>query len=694
MSKSQGKPNRLINETSPYLLQHAYNPVNWYPWGSEALERAEREDRVILLSIGYSACHWCHVMERESFESEATAKLMNENYVCIKVDREERPDLDKIYQTAHQLLTKRTGGWPLTVFITPDEHIPIYAGTYFPDKPVRGMMSFSMILRRITDHYEQLKGDMKRHNRIMKEAFEMVNKVQSHEELSEENLLMELAVRTLFQQYDPVYGGFGGAPKFPQSTQLEFLLAFTQREFEDENLQQRSFSMAVHTLDAMAEGGLRDQIDGGFCRYSVDDRWEIPHFEKMLYDNALLLPIYVDAGFFPGQRHFHDYAIQTANWLMREMQSPFGGYYSSLDADSEGEEGKFYIWSREELLKSLTPDEFRILEIRYGLRGTPNFEGQWHFRIVNSLETVAERTGFSLPQIEHDLEKARRKLFLIRDKRERPHRDEKILASWNGLTIKGMARAGRLLNRPDFIESAEKSLKFIQENMWKNGRLFATAKDDRAHLNAYLDDYVFLADGVLELLNFRWNDADMKFLIDLVEVMLRHFEMEDGGFSFTSDDHEKLLFRSIPTHDEATPSGNGVAVQVLYKTAYLIGDLRYELAAGRAADMLCLSAPNIPSAYGSLICGMEQRLYPRPLLVIRGEGDELNEWARVCTEVKPLQLMIYPIQASAEFLPGELFDRKSRDGTVAYLCRETSCSPPFDSLDELLQELAELAGDL
>ncbi len=694
MSEGKRKPNRLIEETSPYLLQHAYNPVDWYPWGTEALERARREDRVILLSIGYSACHWCHVMERESFESESTAELMNENYVCIKVDREERPDLDKIYQTAHQLLTKRAGGWPLTVFITPDEHIPIYAGTYFPDKPVRGAMSFSMLLKRISGHYQQLKGDLKRHNRIMKEAFEMVNTVQSNEELSDEGLLMELGVRTLFQQYDPVYAGFGGAPKFPHSTQFEFMLAFTQREFEDETLQQQSLAMAAHTLDAMAEGGLRDQIGGGFYRYSVDERWEIPHFEKMLYDNALLLPIYVDAGLFPGQGHFHDYAIQTANWLMREMQSPAGGYYSSLDADSEGEEGKFYVWSREELLKSLTPDEFRILEIRYGLRGTPNFEGHWHFKIVNSLEAVAKRTCLPLSQVERDLEKANRKLFLIREQREKPHLDEKILTSWNGLTIKGMARAGRLLNRPEFIDSAERSLKYIQKNLWEDGRLLATAKGDRAHLNAYLDDYVFLADGVLELLNCRWNDADMKFLCSLIEVLLDHFEMEDGGFFFTSDDHEKLLYRSIPLHDEATPSGNGVAIQVLYKTAYLIGDLRYELAAGRTADLLISSAPNIPSAYGSLICGMEQRLHPRPMLIIRGEGDELNEWARDCTEVKPLQLMIYPIPASAENLPGELGHRPGRDHTVAYLCSQTSCSPPFDSMDELLQELAKLPGKL
>ncbi len=690
MSENKREPNRLINETSPYLLQHAYNPVDWYPWGSEALERAKREEKLILLSIGYSACHWCHVMERESFESESTAKLMNESYVCIKVDREERPDLDKIYQMAHQVLLKRGGGWPLTVFITPDEHVPIFVGTYFPDKPRHGMMSFSVILNRISEHYEKIKGDLAQHTQAMLETFEILNHVEAEGELPQMHLLLELAVRSLLSQYDPVHGGFGGAPKFPHSTQIDTLLVYAQREFENDLLQERSLSMAAHTLDAMANGGLRDHIGGGFYRYSVDDRWEIPHFEKMLYDNALLLPSYVDAGFcLPGNERFYEIAIQTANWMIREMQSPLGGYYSSLDADSEDEEGKFYVWTRQELVKSLTSNQFRIMEIRYGLRGSPNFEGHWHLRIANSLETVVERTGLGYEKVKHELEKALRTLFYIREKRIRPALDDKILASWNGLAIRAMARAGRLLNRPEFIESAEKALNFVRNHMWKDGRLLATAKDKRAHLNAYLDDYVFLADGVLELLSARWRDEDLQFAIDLVDAITENFESDFGGFTFTSADHEELLFRAVPRHDEAIPSGNGVVIQVLLKLANLIGNLHYEDHAEETIDMLHASASQQPSGFGSFLCSLEQYLYPPPTMIIRGENvDEISEWARKCAEVQPLQVVVFPIPNDAKNLPNTLAEKGYVSGAPrAYYCTARSCGPCYDDLDELIEEI-------
>ena len=434
MSQKKGKPNRLIHETSPYLLQHAYNPVDWYPWGGDALNKAKDENKVILLSVGYSACHWCHVMERESFEDEQTAQLMNDNFVCIKVDREERPDIDKVYQTAHQYLTQRAGGWPLTVFLTPDEHTPLYAGTYFPDKARHGMASFSMVLNRIAEHYQNVRSNIAEHNRVMKETFAKLSRLQSADhKITDEQSLLSNAVQELSRQYDPVYGGFGRAPKFPHSTQIDLLLAYSNRESANKQLQERCLTMAFHTLDAMADGGLNDQVGGGFCRYSVDDRWEIPHFEKMLYDNALLLPLYVDAGFYPEQEHMVERAVQTAEWVLREMQSPTGGYYSALDADSEGKEGKFYVWSLDDLQKILSAEEYKAVEIRYGLRGVPNFEGEWHLRVANTLSTVSIRSGFSLDQVNSLLDTARKKLFDERSDRIRPGLDDKILAllEWN-----------------------------------------------------------------------------------------------------------------------------------------------------------------------------------------------------------------------------------------------------------------------
>ena len=436
MNEGTLSPNRLINETSPYLLQHAYNPVDWYPWGPEALERAKNENRLILLSIGYSACHWCHVMERESFEDEEIAEIMNENYICIKVDREERPDLDKVYQTAHQMFNQRAGGWPLTAFLTPDEHTPVYVGTYFPDTPRAGMPSFGSLLENVAEQYQEKKQHLAQHNKVIKDAFARLRTVASNSELPLEESLMESAVQELFQQYDPVYGGFGDAPKFPHPTQLILLLAFGRRRQANAAKRERAIDISVHTLEAMANGGLRDQIGGGFCRYSVDAKWEIPHFEKMLYDNAQLLPVYVDAGILNNRQDFLDIAVQTGEWVMREMQSENGGYYSTIDADSEGEEGKFYVWTVEELKEKLSYEEFKVVDIRYGLRGEPNFEDNWHLRVANPLSVVTERSGIPSSEIPILLESARQKLFSVRSRRIPPDRDEKILASWNGLMIK------------------------------------------------------------------------------------------------------------------------------------------------------------------------------------------------------------------------------------------------------------------
>ena len=690
MTEETHKPNRLINETSPYLLQHAYNPVDWYPWSTEALDKAVQENKPILLSIGYSACHWCHVMERESFEDDEIAEIMNKHYVCVKVDREERPDLDKVYQIAHQMYTQRAGGWPLTVFLTPDEHTPIFAGTYFPDTPRQGMPSFGDLLERIAEHYQAKKNTLNDHNRVMKEAFSRLRTVASDSDLPLDESLLAEAVQELSMQYDPVYGGFGEAPKFPHPTQVALLLAFGRRRDANAHLCGRAINMAVHTLEAMANGGLYDHVAGGFSRYSVDSKWEIPHFEKMLYDNAQLIPLYVDAGIEHHREDFIETATRCADWAMRDMQSPAGGYYSTLDADSEGEEGKFYVWNRDELKTLLTVEELKAVDIRFGLRGTPNFEGKWHLRIENSLSVVAQRTGWPESQIPSILDKARRKMFIYRSKRVPPGRDEKILTSWNGLMIKAMAHTGRLLNRDDFVESAGRALDFARKRLWRDGRLLATAKDDVSHLNAYLDDYIFLADGVLELLQARWRDEEFRFALDLIEVVMTHYMDEDSGsFHFTSDDHETLLFRSIPTHDEATPSGNGVAAQLLVRAGHILGETRYLKAADRTMHALHPAATQMPSAFGSLLSAIEETLNPAPILVLRGEVKEMRQWAADCVEKTAGHLTVLPIPSDARDLPGLLVERKAGDSTVAYLCHKFTCAPPFDSLEELLNSVSD-----
>jgi len=467
--------NRLIHQTSPYLQQHAHNPVDWYPWGEEALEKARAENKPILLSIGYSACHWCHVMEHESFENETTASLMNTLFISIKVDREERPDLDKIYQFAYQLLNKRSGGWPLNMFLTPDDHTPFFGGTYFPPAPRYNMPAFPEILQRVANFYAEHPNDVEKQNLSVREYLQRAEQgARSLGHDAENNIdarVLDESRQQLEKSYDTEYAGFGSAPKFPHPTNLERL--FRHWSSTDKSDQQ-ALNMARSTLHAMASGGIYDQLGGGFCRYSVDKHWMIPHFEKMLYDNGPLLVLYANAYVATGDETFRRVSEQTAAWVMREMQASDGGYYSTLDADSEGEEGKFYAWKLAEVEQLLDAPEYAVLSRHYGLDRSPNFEGAWNLHVFRSLEDIATDLSQEMDDVKRYLSNARQKLFDARELRVRPGRDEKILTSWNGLMIKGMAVAGRRLGRPEFIASAEQSLKFVRENLWVDGRLLAT----------------------------------------------------------------------------------------------------------------------------------------------------------------------------------------------------------------------------
>jgi hypothetical protein len=673
--------NRLIHETSPYLLQHARNPVDWYPWGTEALERARREDKPILVSIGYSACHWCHVMEHESFEDEEVAGVMNELFVCIKVDREERPDLDKIYQTAHQILAQRPGGWPLNMFLTPGDQMPFFGGTYFPRTPKHGMPAFTDLLRHVAEVYAKKRDAIQEQNNSLRDIFGRLQPPGPAPGVHVGPEVLEQTHAELQRQFDTRHGGFGKAPKFPHPTSLELCLHRWERSRHNGAEDTDALHMARHTLAAMAHGGIYDQIGGGFCRYSVDERWEIPHFEKMLYDNAQLLVLYADAWLATGASLFRRIATETAEWVMREMQAPAGGYYSALDADSEGHEGKFYVWTADEIRKLLTPEEWDLVERRFGLQGTPNFEGQWHLNVRADAAAIAEQMLHPESDVGARLESARRKLYAAREQRVRPGRDEKILTSWNGLMIQAMAHAGRVLEQPDFIASAERAMDFLHAQLWRDRRLLATHKDGKSHLNAYLDDHVFLIAGALELLQARFRRSDLDFSLALADNVLEHFEDEShGGFYFTGDDHEKLVYRPKPVSDDAIPSGNGVAARVLGQLGHLTGNLNYLHAAERTVEALYSGMLQQPSAHGALLLALEEQLAPPQTVILRGAPEAMQPWQAVAGRQYHPHRLALAIPGDVADLPGILAERTTRNGVTAYICTGHACSAPVTDL--------------
>jgi uncharacterized protein YyaL (SSP411 family) len=674
--------NQLANESSPYLLQHADNPVDWYPWGEEALERARREDKPILLSIGYSACHWCHVMAHESFEDPDTASVMNERFVNIKLDREERPDLDKIYQLAHQMLTGRPGGWPLNMFLDPHSRVPFFGGTYFPKAQRYNLPAFVSVLQRVSDYYHTHKEQLAQHSASLQSAmqsFDSQDGAQNTEDL--DAALLAQAHAEIDTHFDPEYGGFGAAPKFPHPTTLEFLLRYWSFNNESNT---RTLHLVTHTLEKMAEGGIYDQVGGGFYRYSVDARWQIPHFEKMLYDNGPLLILYTHAWQATGNQLFRRIAIETAEWVMREMQAPTGGYFSTLDADSEGEEGKFYVWHRDEVKHLLTDSEFEIVTRHYGLDQTPNFEGHWHLHVAKPLTQVADALQVEPAAAEASLMAARQKMLKVREQRVHPGRDEKILMSWNALMAKGMAIAGRIFERQDFIDSAFKAIDSAQRTLWHNTRLLATYKDGNARLNAYLDDYAFLMDALLELLQTRWRTADLTWAVALADTVLERFEDKDGGgFFFTSDDHESLIYRPKPMMDEALPAGNGVAAYSLGRLGSLLGNLDYLAARERAVVAAAPSMRRVAYAHGTLLIALEEMLRPPRNIVLRGEAQAMRSWECRLKQPYDPRRLCFAIPDGITDLPYPLSERKPDADVTAYVCTETSCLPPAKTLEAL-----------
>ncbi len=671
--------NHLKTETSPYLLQHAENPVEWYPWGEAALKLAREQDKPILLSIGYSACHWCHVMAHESFEDADVAAVMNKHFINIKVDREERPDIDQIYQTAHSMLSQKSGGWPLTVFLTPQQE-PYFTGTYFPKTPRYQLPGFADLIPRVAAFYHERKDDLSAQNAQLADALKRTIPAPSST-LSTSESTLKLAFTSLGSGFDFEYGGFGSAPKFPNPADITLLLHQAKAG------NKAAEAMALQMLSAMANGGIYDQIGGGFCRYSVDERWNIPHFEKMLYDNGQLLFLYGDGWQISKDGRYQQIIEETVTWLQREMHDAKGAFYSSLDADSldehgHSEEGAFYVWQPEQVKKLVTPEEFVVASSCFGFDRAPNFEGQAWNPYLARLPEHAER-GLYLS--------AQKKLFAAREKRTRPGRDDKILTSWNALVIKGLARAGRVFNRPDWVVLAQNSVDFIRNNMWVNEQLLATCKDDgkdnyHAHLNAYLDDYAFLLDALIELLQADYRPQDLEFAEDLAEALLENFEAEDGGFYFTSHTHEALIHRPKQGYDNATPNGNGIAAVALQKLGHILGEPRYLQAAERTLKAFDSSMANNPAACATLCHALEEFLTPPTMVIIRGEANKMAAWREVLNQTYYPHHLFFYLDDNVSDLPPSLQRNFTKD-VNAWVCKGVVCSPSMNDLHEILKYL-------
>jgi uncharacterized protein YyaL (SSP411 family) len=678
-------PNRLAGETSPYLLQHAHNPVDWYPWGPEALERARAEDKPIFLSIGYSACHWCHVMERESFEDPRTAAVMNAAFVNIKVDREERPDLDGIYMQAVQAMTG-SGGWPMTVFLMPDG-TPFYGGTYFPpDDRLPNMPSFTRVLGAIADAWQNRRNDVVQTGTQLREHLSQgILKSPVAAQGALDPGLLDAAGRGLVAQHDPEYGGFGGAPKFPQPMALEFLLRYAQRSGNE-----AAREVAVHTLERMAQGGIYDHLGGGFHRYSTDAEWLVPHFEKMLYDNAQLARVYLMGYQATGKAEFRDVAEQVIEYVLRDMTDPSGGFYSTEDADSEGEEGAFYIWRPAELHDLLGDADARVFGAFYDVQQPGNFEGRASILHVDDTPTeLAARLGLSEDDVLRALERGRKVLFEARALRERPARDEKVLASWNGMMLRALAEAARVLDRTDFLHAALRNADFLLSTMRRpDGAMYRTWKPGHtARLNGYLEDQANVTDGLVALYEATFDPRWLRAAATLADIILARFaDADNGGFFDTSSDHETLISRPKDVFDNATPSGNAVAADVLLRLGLLTGKDEYVRAAEGVLNLLREPMSRYPLGFARAMNALDFRLgRPKEVAVVGEPGAEDTEAMLrvVFGPFLPNKVVAGAAHGNGVAIP-LLEGREQRDGkATVYVCEHYVCQAPTTDPEEL-----------
>ncbi|HYG71138.1 MAG TPA: thioredoxin domain-containing protein [Actinomycetota bacterium] len=675
--------NRLAEETSPYLLQHADNPVDWYPWGDEALERARIEDKPILLSIGYAACHWCHVMERESFEDEATAGLMNEHFVSIKVDREERPDLDAIYMDAVQAMTGH-GGWPLTAFLTPDGK-PFYAGTYFPDEDRHGMPAFRKVLTAIAQTWRDRRGELEEQSSRIVGAISRTSELAGSDETLSDEVLQQ-AASSLARAFDRTWGGFGGAPKFPQPMTLEFLLRRHLRGAPD------ALDMVTITLDRMAYGGMNDQVGGGFHRYSTDARWHVPHFEKMLYDNALLVRSYVHAFQVTGNERYRRVVAETCDYLLREMRHPDGGFFSSQDADSEGVEGRFFVWSWDELVEIGS----EAVATAFGATPSGNWEGANVLWRPVPLAAIADEMEIEEPQLAADLDRARAELFARREGRVRPGTDDKVLAAWNGMAIAALAEAGRVLREPRYVEAAVAAADFVLTSLRReDGRLLRSWRDGRAGRPGYADDHALMADACLVLFETTFEVRWFEQARTLADELIRLFHDTDrGGFFQTGSDAESLVIRPKELYDNAVPSGNSVAADVLQRLAHLTGEAEYERVGVSALRLVRDALPQAPTGFGHALCALD--LYLDTVKEVAIVGDPASSETRALLDEVLVRrflpnhvLAVAPSPDSAAASTVTLLEgRPQLDGKpTAYVCERFACQLPVSTPEDLEAQL-------
>jgi hypothetical protein len=679
--------NRLEQSTSAYLLQHAHNPVHWFEWGEEALALAKGRDVPILLSIGYAACHWCHVMAHESFEDAATAEVMNRLFLNIKVDREQRPDLDKVYQLSHQMLTQRGGGWPLTVFLDPADLTAFFAGTYFPKDARYGLPPFVQILEGARKWFD---GDRKAVRQQSERLREVLAEVYRGQPPREQTSLraMDTALRAWEQNFDVRYGGFGQEPKFPHPVELSLIAAQVLPSPND--AQHGLRGKLLQTLDAMAQGGLQDHLAGGFFRYSVDARWDIPHFEKMLYDNALLLPLYAQAAAWTGRADYAAVAAGVVGFLRTDLQGADGTFGSSLDADTEGQEGKFYVWTRMEVEAALDPADVALAIQAFGLDLPANFEQQfWHLQRRVSLESLALASASDPVQLQLRLTDMCQRLLSQRMKRVRPALDDKCLCSWNALAISGLVRAGVALQRPEWIAMAQQAYVALREQLWVSGRgWLSCSRAGRAELSPFLDDLAFLLDAQLQLLGSAGDVALLNDAIDVADVLLNEFSDPAGGFYFTAHHAQALPARPKTFSDEATPSGNGVAIRALTQLGRLLGEPRYLIAASAALNAAGGELQRHPDGCASVLSGLHEQLAAPIEVVWRGPLSAISLWQAALDAVVQNRWHRYVLLDAATDYPGALQALPSAPHGRAYLCRAGACELPLDNPAALLARCA------
>jgi uncharacterized protein YyaL (SSP411 family) len=677
--------NHLIHESSPYLLQHAHNPVDWYPWGEEAFIRARAENKPVLLSIGYSACHWCHVMAHESFEDEQIAQLMNENFVNIKVDREERPDLDQIYMNAVQMMTHH-GGWPMTVFLTPDG-VPFYGGTYFPPQDRYNMPGFPRVLIGVAEAYRDRRSDIAETSASLLQELQRLSATSGSSQPLDKELL-DAAYVGIARSYDPVNGGFGNAPKFPPAMTLEFLLRTYLRTGKTEALQ-----MVRHTTEQMARGGMYDQLGGGFHRYSTDARWLVPHFEKMLYDNALLSRLYLHYFQLTADSFAREVTEGILDYVLREMMSAEGGFYSTQDADSEGHEGKFFVWDTSEIRAVLGDKDADLFSKYHDITDGGNFEGKNIPNIPRALAEVAAQLGISETDLTASLNQSKRKLFEAREQRVKPDRDEKVLTAWNGLMLSSFAEAGIALDREDYLQVARNNARFILSNLRSDGFLLRTHKDGIAKYNAYLEDYAFFIDGLVTLYETTGELEWLTEAISLNQRMVDEFwDEQDGGFFFTGKSHENLIVRSKDYFDNATPSGNSVAASVLLRLAILTDNEGYKNLAVSVFQQVADSARKYPSGFGYALSAIDFLLSkPKEVAIVGTEQVSVKKFLwEAWRQYQPNKVVAARVvgQNQDPSLPALLENRPPIDGkTTAYVCQNYVCQQPVTALQPFAEQL-------